>query len=358
MYKKDIKARDNTIIEREKKILDMKKKNQELEKFKYVLDYKINELKQNIEPREKEIAAMREKISSMDFELAKFHQVNEELDVQIGSIRENIDNVSKNIKVQRELSLIHEHSINHFLDDLKQATESIQQVTALKDSVVKLINRHGNPSLADNDIDNNSLEEEYHRHRTFLKNAIQHMKKESYTINSVNLIENNSMIKQNRLLLDEIYKVREENNAMRQQIYALASDIRRVTLESKKYQMLSENGEADNLSLNMTDTSNLENSLPVLDIIDRKSKKIQTMKLILSELNKKKASIVPDVSDVQVLDKIIEGEELTIPFLTSKVVSLSDPLDILQIQDAATNKELISSLVNEKKSTELPDISK
>ena len=40
----------------------MKKKNQELEKFKFVLDHKIKELKKQIEPREEEIADMKEQI--------------------------------------------------------------------------------------------------------------------------------------------------------------------------------------------------------------------------------------------------------------------------------------------------------
>ena len=37
-------------------------KNQELEKFKFVLDYKIKELKKQIEPRENDIKAMKEQI--------------------------------------------------------------------------------------------------------------------------------------------------------------------------------------------------------------------------------------------------------------------------------------------------------
>ena len=40
----------------------MKKKNQELEKFKFVLDYKIKELKKQIEPRENDIIAMTNQI--------------------------------------------------------------------------------------------------------------------------------------------------------------------------------------------------------------------------------------------------------------------------------------------------------
>lgn len=49
----------------EKRIYDLKKKNQELEKFKFVLDYKIKELKKQIEPREKEIKVMKEQIQEV-----------------------------------------------------------------------------------------------------------------------------------------------------------------------------------------------------------------------------------------------------------------------------------------------------
>lgn len=44
----------------------MKKKNQELEKFKFVLDYKIKELKKQIEPRENDIKAMKEQIQEVN----------------------------------------------------------------------------------------------------------------------------------------------------------------------------------------------------------------------------------------------------------------------------------------------------
>jgi cilia- and flagella-associated protein 57 len=55
----EIKERDSTISEKEKRIYDLKKKNQELEKFKFVLDHKIKELKKQIEPKEEEIVDMK-----------------------------------------------------------------------------------------------------------------------------------------------------------------------------------------------------------------------------------------------------------------------------------------------------------
>ena len=50
-------------LSQEKRIYDLKKKNQELEKFKFVLDYKIKELRKQMEPRENEIKSKKEQIS-------------------------------------------------------------------------------------------------------------------------------------------------------------------------------------------------------------------------------------------------------------------------------------------------------
>lgn len=49
---------------------------QQLEKFKFVLDYKIKELKRQIEPREKEISDMKKQIEEMDLELEQVHTVS------------------------------------------------------------------------------------------------------------------------------------------------------------------------------------------------------------------------------------------------------------------------------------------
>jgi hypothetical protein len=44
----DLQERDETIQDKEKRIYDLKKKNQELDKFKFVLDYKIKELRKQV----------------------------------------------------------------------------------------------------------------------------------------------------------------------------------------------------------------------------------------------------------------------------------------------------------------------
>ena len=79
---------------------ELKKKNQELDKFKFVLDYKIRELKQQIEPRQLEINNMREKIKDMDEELAKYHKSNANLDELIGQVRTRINDLLDETKIK------------------------------------------------------------------------------------------------------------------------------------------------------------------------------------------------------------------------------------------------------------------
>ncbi|KAI9350850.1 hypothetical protein BDR26DRAFT_512226 [Obelidium mucronatum] len=72
-FRKEMSERDELIQDKERRVYELKKKNQELEKFKFVLDYRIKELKEQVEPRENEISVMTEQIdvtnSPLSFQL-------------------------------------------------------------------------------------------------------------------------------------------------------------------------------------------------------------------------------------------------------------------------------------------------
>ena len=74
--KNEINEREKTIIDKDNRIYQLKKKTQELEKFKFVLDYKIKELKRDIAPRELEINRLKEHTKDMDKKLKHFNKVN------------------------------------------------------------------------------------------------------------------------------------------------------------------------------------------------------------------------------------------------------------------------------------------
>lgn len=78
-----MQERDETIMDKEKRIYDLKKKNQELEKFKFVLDYKILELKKQVEPRERDIFKLSDQIKAMHEELSGYQHSHDLLDTKI-----------------------------------------------------------------------------------------------------------------------------------------------------------------------------------------------------------------------------------------------------------------------------------
>ena len=63
--KSELAERDSTIRDKDKRIYDLKKKTQELEKFKFVLDYKIKELKRDIGPRQEQLNKLEEQTNTM-----------------------------------------------------------------------------------------------------------------------------------------------------------------------------------------------------------------------------------------------------------------------------------------------------
>ena len=58
--KNELRERERTIKDKQNKIDQYRKQTQELEKFKFVLDYKIKELKSRIGPRMKIIQGLNE----------------------------------------------------------------------------------------------------------------------------------------------------------------------------------------------------------------------------------------------------------------------------------------------------------
>ena len=70
--KSELESRRATIEDKDARIIELKKKTQELEKFKFVLDYKIKELKRDILPRENNIASLHEQVNKMAIEVKHF----------------------------------------------------------------------------------------------------------------------------------------------------------------------------------------------------------------------------------------------------------------------------------------------
>lgn len=84
---KEIAEREATLKEKFARIQDLRKKIQELEKFKFVLDYKIKELKREIGPREIRIKDLKNLVNKMRSEYKHFTRVNQNLALIVEDLR-------------------------------------------------------------------------------------------------------------------------------------------------------------------------------------------------------------------------------------------------------------------------------
>ena len=105
----ELKERQTTIADKEVKIDDLNKRTMELEKFKFVLDYKIKELKHKIGPREKKIQGLNEKKTIMQNEVKHFEVVNKNLQLIVEDLRDKLEGLQMSQKkIQEQI----QHQIN------------------------------------------------------------------------------------------------------------------------------------------------------------------------------------------------------------------------------------------------------
>ena len=81
--KKEIKGRDEAVLAKEKEIAEVKQKCRDMDKFRYVLNHKIELLEGEIQPKENKIAEMKNQILAMEEELHVVVKEQEEFKVQI-----------------------------------------------------------------------------------------------------------------------------------------------------------------------------------------------------------------------------------------------------------------------------------
>ena len=179
--RQEIKERDETIGDKEKRIFDLKRKNQELEKFKFVLDYKIKELKKQIEPKMEQIAAMKEQINKMDMELERYHKNNSNLELTISDLRLKLGGVQRELKSQRNRAKDAEAYISRFKTEVHDVVQFIQDPHKLKDGAKSLYHKYcqrgeGEDTVGSTEEDAD-VASEYARQRDYLEKSVNSLKR-------------------------------------------------------------------------------------------------------------------------------------------------------------------------------------
>ncbi|TKC38954.1 hypothetical protein EI555_020958 [Monodon monoceros] len=232
--KQEIQERDETIQDKEKRIYDLKKKNQELEKFKFVLDYKIKELKKQIEPRENEIKVMKEQIqknTQLELNITELWQKLRATDQEMHRERQKepvpVCNGQLAFKRQSQPERNLEALVKRFKMDLHNCVAYIQEPRQLKEKFRALFEKYvQRADMVEITGLNSDLQQEYTRQREHLERSLATLKKKVVKESELHRADYVRIMQENVSLIKEINELRRELKFTRSQVYDLEAALK------------------------------------------------------------------------------------------------------------------------------------
>ena len=132
---------DEEIKKKEQDICDLKKETQELDLFKFVLDYKIKDLKREVEPRAAEIEEMKIQTLNIDKKLKDLNLVNNMLILFVDTLDEDQSKMQeKSLKKRHEIMNQNSWKKN-IKTDIYTVVEHIQVSSQLNIHFIYLVTR-------------------------------------------------------------------------------------------------------------------------------------------------------------------------------------------------------------------------
>merc|ERR1711881_529492 len=229
---REMRDRDVTIGDKEQKIYDLKKQNQELEKFKFVLDYKIKELKAQIDPMNDDIAEMRQQIKAMDYELEEYQRKNKKLALDISQHQMKQRALVEEIKSQKKKLFADLMLIKRFKLDLDECIAFASEPKHLKEAVAALFRKYVQSTVRTLDLDTDS-QKEYNRQRTYLEKSVDSLKRKLAKDSEVHRIDNMRIMQENVSLIREINDLRREINFLKHEQVSLQVSEKRAKAGSQ-----------------------------------------------------------------------------------------------------------------------------
>ncbi|KAJ3180167.1 Cilia- and flagella-associated protein 57 [Gaertneriomyces sp. JEL0708] len=222
--KKEISERDETLSDKERRIHSLKKKNTELEKFKFVLDYKIKDLKRQIEPRESSIIGMTHQIREMDTELKEYHDRNTKLELVIGDLKEKLKSTENEVKRERQRRDTMSKVLERFRVDLNDVVGVVQEPKLLKSGVKSLYHKYclnnqttiSRTASADESPQSSvDAQSEHNRHLHHLHHTLSSLRQKLQKDTALHRGDNVKIMLENVQLIREINGLRRDVKASR-----------------------------------------------------------------------------------------------------------------------------------------------
>ena len=190
-----------------------------MEKFRFVLDYKIKELKQQIAPRETEINTMRKQIEEMDLELEQYHKSNAALNLMIGELKLKLEGLRKEMASQSTRVVSNTRLLERLMRDLHEAHEVRHDHTALKVKIISLYQLYVQGDILAVEAgaakrDSDDPMQQYNRDREQMERNLDSLRRSLKTDAMMRKRDLAKMMRENVLLTREINDLRKDAQYM------------------------------------------------------------------------------------------------------------------------------------------------
>ncbi|KAJ3311697.1 Cilia- and flagella-associated protein 57 [Boothiomyces sp. JEL0838] len=207
--RKEMSDRDELIQDKERKVYDLKKRNQELEKYKFVLDYRIKELKEQVEPRENHINEMNGVIENINDDLKLLNKEQAKYEEQIATLKKALaESKVMVVKEHRKVQNIVRYT-NSFRKDLEDVIRYFQDTDLLRKSMENFYSKYSRGSASYEPDVETEVKSEYLAHQEKLKGTISQLRKMSDGRLLTYRAETAHAMTDNQLLIREINQMRQ-----------------------------------------------------------------------------------------------------------------------------------------------------
>ncbi|XP_054141472.1 cilia- and flagella-associated protein 57 [Melozone crissalis] len=225
--KTDVKERTETILEKEKYVYELKMKNQELQNFKFVLSYKIEESKKQIESRENDIETMKKQISEMEEELEQFRKESVELKLNITQLQQKQKATAGEVHREMEKRQNMETLIKRFKADLHNCVRFINDSKKMKDGIRELYTKYMHqPDVVEAQAEDADLQQQYKKQQEYNERNLAVLRKKVMKDKEIQHTAYMRIVQENMSLIKEINDLRQELRVANTQVHNLESALR------------------------------------------------------------------------------------------------------------------------------------
>eukprot|EP00698_Gefionella_okellyi_P005561 TRINITY_DN15065_c0_g1_i1.p1 TRINITY_DN15065_c0_g1~~TRINITY_DN15065_c0_g1_i1.p1 ORF type:complete len:1237 (-),score=364.60 TRINITY_DN15065_c0_g1_i1:70-3780(-) len=227
LLQKNIRERDEAISQNERRIFQLKQQNHELEKFKFVLDYKIKELRDEMEPREQQLHANRESMRAMEQELLAAQRRQQSLETNVNDRTAKMEVLNRELAIARQ-QLSDRTRLNKLIvrevDLLYKHTEPALWKQGFRDLWQRFASEKQQSKV--DDEEEQARNHEFARQREHMEKTISAMRRTvEHVTDQVGKKEKHAH-NDNVLLLTEVNDLRREKRALQLRVNELESQLK------------------------------------------------------------------------------------------------------------------------------------